>query len=84
VPESLKTIEVLTLFVADPQVSKVFYARTFEPEQLFEDGNSVVLRFDNFVPDLLQRGAPVAWGRRTASFADPDGYLWEVAAPSPG
>jgi catechol 2,3-dioxygenase-like lactoylglutathione lyase family enzyme len=42
---------------------------------------------DAVCAELDRRGASVAygpldrpWGRRTASFADPDGFLWEVAA----
>jgi catechol 2,3-dioxygenase-like lactoylglutathione lyase family enzyme len=125
-PESLKTLGALTLFVDDPQRSKTFYGRIFDAEPMFEDGDSVAVKFDNFVLNLLRRGAAVegllgpvpaaaagasflltvgvedvdavcaeldrrgasiaygpidrAWGMRTASFADPDGYLWEVAA----
>lgn len=122
---SLKKVEALTLFVEDPQRSKAFYGSVFEAEPIFEDANSVVVGFDNFVLNLLERGAavedllgPVAsgsgasflltvgvddvdamcvelerrgatiaygpldrpWGLRTASLADPDGYLWELAA----
>jgi lactoylglutathione lyase len=125
-PESLKTLRALTLFVDDPQRSKTFYGRIFDAEPIFEDDNSVAVRFDNFVLNLLKRGPAVegllgpvpavdagasflltvgvedvdevcadldgrgagilygpidrAWGVRTAAFADPDGYLWELAA----
>jgi lactoylglutathione lyase len=128
-PESLKKLDALTLFVADPQASKRFYGSIFSAEPIFEDDVSVALRFDNFVLNLLKRGdavedllgpVPAAaagasflltvgvddadetcaelerrgasiaygpidrpWGVRTASFADPDGYLWEVAAGIP-
>ena len=125
-PESLKTLEALTLFVADPQQSKRFYGSVFAAETIFEDDVSVAVKFDSFILNLLQRGAAVEellgpvpaadagasflltvgvedadeacaelerrgasiaygpidrpWGVRTAAFADPDGYLWEVAA----
>jgi catechol 2,3-dioxygenase-like lactoylglutathione lyase family enzyme len=45
---------------------------------------------DAVCADLGSRGITVvhgpidrAWGMRTASFTDPDGYLWEVAANIP-
>ena len=119
-------IGVITLFVADPQASKAFYARVLATESIWEDENSVVFKLDNgTMVNLLQRGEPVEtllgpvpaaeagasflltvwvddcdaafaelsergasfaiepvdrpWGVRTAAFADPDGYLWEIA-----
>jgi len=30
--------------------------------------------------ELLNGPVDRAWGQRTASFADPDGHIWEVAA----
>jgi lactoylglutathione lyase len=30
---------------------------------------------------LLNGPVDRAWGLRTAAFADPDGHVWEVAAP---
>ena len=119
-------VGVITLFVADPQASKAFYARALDTESVWEDDNSVVFKLDNgMMINLLQRGAPVSellgrvpaadagasflltvwvddcdatyaeltdrgasftgapidrpWGVRTAAFADPDGFLWEIA-----
>jgi catechol 2,3-dioxygenase-like lactoylglutathione lyase family enzyme len=119
-------IGVITLFVADPQVSKAFYSRVLDTQSIWEDGNSVVFKLDNgMMINLLQRGEPVEtllgpvpavesgasflltvwvddcdatyaalrergasftgepidrpWGVRTAAFADPDGFLWEIA-----
>ena len=58
-PESLKTLEALTLFVADPQQSKRFYGSVFAAETIFEDDVSVAVKFDSFILNLLQRGAAV-------------------------
>jgi catechol 2,3-dioxygenase-like lactoylglutathione lyase family enzyme len=126
VPDSLKKLDALTLFVADPRNSKTFYGSVFAAETIFEDDVSVAVKFDDFILNLLKRGAAVEdllgpvpaadagasflltvgvedtdetcaelerrgasiaygpidrpWGVRTAAFADPDGYLWEVAA----
>jgi lactoylglutathione lyase len=57
--ESLKIVGAITLFVEDPQRSKAFYARVFEVEAVFEDENSVALKFDNLFLNLLKRGAAV-------------------------
>jgi catechol 2,3-dioxygenase-like lactoylglutathione lyase family enzyme len=122
----LDSLGVITLFVADRDRSKEFYARAFALEPVWEDANSVVFKLENLMINLLQRGEPVAtllgpvpaaesgasflltvgvddadaacavleergveivhgpldrpWGIRTAAFADPDGYLWEVAS----
>ena len=47
----------LTLFVADKERAKEFYARVFEAEQLYEDDVSVVFRFENAIVNLLQESA---------------------------
>jgi lactoylglutathione lyase len=57
--EALRSVGAITVFVEDTQRSKAFYARALEAEAAFEDGNSVVFRFDNLVLNLLSRGAPV-------------------------
>jgi catechol 2,3-dioxygenase-like lactoylglutathione lyase family enzyme len=124
------SVGAITLFVADPQRSKTFYASAFELPVVYEDENSVVFKFDNLVVNLLELPAahglvaPAAvadreagssfqltiwvddadaacaalaargvellngpmnreWGMRTASFADPDGHIWEVAQGLP-
>lgn len=124
----LTKIDAITLFVADPKISREFYARVFEADKLFEDDNSVAFAFEGAVINLLSLGAapelvsPASvevedggsskvmtisvddvdaactdllnkgvallngpmdrrWGIRTASFCDPDGHIWEIAAP---
>jgi catechol 2,3-dioxygenase-like lactoylglutathione lyase family enzyme len=57
--ESLRSVGAITLFVADPQRSREFYERVFEIESVFEDADSVALKFDNLLLNLLQRGAAV-------------------------
>ncbi len=54
-----ESVGAITLFVEDPQRSKAFYARVFEVEPVFEDANSVALKFDNLFLNLLKRGAAV-------------------------
>jgi lactoylglutathione lyase len=53
-------VGVITLFVADPQASKAFYARVLDTEAVWEDANSVVFKLDKgMMINLLQRGEPV-------------------------
>ncbi len=47
------TVGALTLFVADTERAKEFYARAFELEPVFEDDNSVVFRLENTLVNLL-------------------------------
>ncbi len=66
------TVGAMTLFVADKDCAKEFYARTFDVEPLFEDATSVAFRFENTlvnlvvesdVPQLIEP-APVGTGTR--------------------
>jgi lactoylglutathione lyase len=53
------TVGALTLFVADKERAKGFYARAFEREPMFEDDSSVVFKFENTLINLLdERAAP--------------------------
>lgn len=119
-------VEVITLFVDDIVSSKVFYAKVFASETVWEDAVSSVLRFGGLLINLLEasQAPPLVeplhvaqssagaralltirvadvdqvcsalraigvellngpidrpWGRRTASFADPSGHVWEIA-----
>jgi lactoylglutathione lyase len=119
-------VGAITLFVEDPQRSKGFYGAVFDAPVVHEDDDSVALRFEDLLLNLLRTHAahelveplPVAppgtgaralltvavadvdaacaglellngpvdrpWGVRTASFADPDGHVWELAQPLGG
>jgi len=126
----LTKIDAITLFVADPRISKAFYERVFEAEKIFQDDHSVAFAFDGAVvnllavsaaPELISPASVAAedggnsaqitievddvdatcteledkgvvllngpmnrpWGIRTASFCDPDGHIWEIAAKLP-
>jgi catechol 2,3-dioxygenase-like lactoylglutathione lyase family enzyme len=46
-------IEVITLFVDDVGKTKAFYRKVFEPEILFEDDVSAVLKFEGAIVNLL-------------------------------
>jgi uncharacterized glyoxalase superfamily protein PhnB len=43
----------MTLFVADKERAKEFYARAFAAEPLFEDDTSAAFRFDNTIVNLV-------------------------------
>jgi len=47
------TVGALTLFVADKERAKAFYANAFELEPVFEDESSVVFKFENTLINLL-------------------------------
>ena len=74
--QSLKSVGVITLFVADPLRSKGFYESVFEVQPIFEDENSAVLKLDNLLLNILARSqaaeliepAPVADPGAGASF----------------
>jgi lactoylglutathione lyase len=54
---SLNSIGAITLFVEDPQRSKVFYQEVFNLPVTYEDGNSVVFKFENALINLLKMPA---------------------------
>jgi catechol 2,3-dioxygenase-like lactoylglutathione lyase family enzyme len=47
-------IEVVTLFVDDIAAAKAFYQKVFEPEVVYADEVSAVLKFDGAMVNLLQ------------------------------
>ena len=47
-------IEVVTLFVNDIGEAKAFYAKVFEPQVVYQDEVSCVLKFDGAMVNLLQ------------------------------
>jgi len=52
-------VGAITMFVADPQRSKAFYAQAFDLPSVFEDENSVVFKLENTLINLLaMREAP--------------------------
>ena len=73
---SLKSVGALTIFVEDPQRSKVFYEKVFDAPAVYEDDNSVVFKFENTIVNLLARReapglidpAPVASAGAGSSF----------------
>jgi uncharacterized glyoxalase superfamily protein PhnB len=46
-------VGAMTLFVADKERAKEFYARAFAAEPLFEDDSSAAFRFDNTIVNLV-------------------------------
>lgn len=47
-------LEVVTLFVDDIERAKIFYQKIFEPEVIYQDAVSCVLRFGGTAINLLQ------------------------------
>lgn len=85
------TVGAMTLFVADKDRAKAFYANAFQAEQVHEDENSVVFQFDNLMVVLLSESeapeliepAPVGSGSRaqyTIWFDDCDATVAELRA----
>ena len=52
-----REVGAVTLFIEDVARSKEFYARAFEVEPVYEDGNAVAFTFENMVVNLLRRPA---------------------------
>jgi catechol 2,3-dioxygenase-like lactoylglutathione lyase family enzyme len=49
----LKKIDIITLFVEDLPAAKAFYTGVFGLETIFEDQDSVLLKLDNIMLNLL-------------------------------
>ena len=122
----MDNIETVTLFVNNLEDSKLFYAKAFSIDVVYEDSVSWVFSIGGLMLNLLQKSeadeltTPLKpgdatfgptflftarvddvdstchelerngvgllngpldrpWGRRTAAFSDPDGYVWEIA-----
>jgi lactoylglutathione lyase len=53
----LRSVGAVTLFVADPQRSKLFYQEVFGRPLVYEDGSSAAFRFENMIVNLLASSA---------------------------
>lgn len=53
----LKSVEAITMFVADPTRSRVFYEEVFGVEAIHEDADSVAFRFESLIVNLLRETA---------------------------
>jgi catechol 2,3-dioxygenase-like lactoylglutathione lyase family enzyme len=83
----------ITLFVQDPQRSRRFYEAVFDAPVVHEDADSVALRFEHGLLNLLripaahelvEPAAVAAPDAGAAAFQDPDGHVWELAQPLGG
>ncbi len=54
--QSLKSVNVITLFVENQQRAKEFYERVFEVAAADEEEGTVIFKFDNLFLRLLTRG----------------------------
>ena len=57
VAQSLKKVNVISLFVEDLQAAKSFYQDIFGVDVVFEDADSVAVKFDNLLINLLSVSA---------------------------
>jgi lactoylglutathione lyase len=55
--KSMKSVECITLFVDDLQLSKAFYQNVFDLAVVYEDDNSAVFNFENLSINLLVSSA---------------------------
>jgi catechol 2,3-dioxygenase-like lactoylglutathione lyase family enzyme len=53
----MKSVECITLFVDDLQLSKAFYQNVFDLVVVYEDDNSAVFNFENLSINLLVSSA---------------------------
>jgi lactoylglutathione lyase len=53
----LTSVGAITVFVEDPQRSKMFYEEVFGAPAIYEDESSVAFRFDNLIVNLLAQPA---------------------------
>jgi lactoylglutathione lyase len=70
--QSLTSVNVITLFVADLQRSKEFYERVFEVAGAEEGHGTVIFKLDNLFLRLLTRGAAESEMLGQVRLADPD------------
>ena len=70
-PQSVKSVNVITLFVEDPLRSKEFYERIFDVVGVDEGHGTVIFQFDNLFLRLLRRGEAKSKMLGQVSVADP-------------
>jgi lactoylglutathione lyase len=70
-------ISAITLFVADVEVSKSFYANVFELPVFYEDPNSVVFKFGDTLINLLRGSEAPCLIAPAAVGADEDGSRFQ-------
>jgi catechol 2,3-dioxygenase-like lactoylglutathione lyase family enzyme len=66
--------------IAPAPVAGAGRGSTFQLTIGIEDTDAACAELASRGVDLLNGPVDRAWGLRTASFADPDGHIWEVAA----
>jgi len=69
--QSLKSVNVITLFVEDPLRSKEFYEQIFDVAGVDEGHGTVIFPFDNLFLRLLRRGEAETEMLDQVSVADP-------------
>jgi catechol 2,3-dioxygenase-like lactoylglutathione lyase family enzyme len=69
--QSLRSVNVITLFVEDPLRSKEFYERIFDAAGVDEGHGTVILPLDNVLLRFLRRGEAEGEMLGQVSVADP-------------
>ena len=78
--QSLKSVNVITLFAEDLERSKEFYERVFEVAAIDEDETTAILKLDNLFLRLLGRGEAEEQMLRRVPLADSDsGVSFQLA-----
>jgi len=67
--------------IAPAPVGDAEAARRFQLTIWVEDTDEVCEQLAEHGVELVNGPLDREWGLRTAAFADPDGHIWEVAAP---
>ncbi len=70
--QSLTSVDVVTLFVADQQRSKEFYEHVFGVAPADEEEGTVIFKFDNMFLRLLTRGEAEKQMLGQVPLAEPD------------
>jgi catechol 2,3-dioxygenase-like lactoylglutathione lyase family enzyme len=67
--------------IAPAPVGDADAARRFQLTIWIQDADAVCEQLAEAGVELVNGPMDREWGLRTAAFADPDGHIWEVAAP---
>ena len=70
--------------VVSPEVTELALTGAGQFAIIVDDVDAVAAELDHRGIPLLSGPADRAWGMRTLTFADPSGYMWEIAQEIPG
>jgi lactoylglutathione lyase len=67
-----------------PEVKELALTGAGQFAIIVDDVDAVAAELDQLGVALLSGPADRSWGMRTVTFADPGGYIWEIAQSVPG